>query len=103
MAAGGNVEVFARLRHHESSEATINKTHDSAAPASIVRTKQSGPARHKRDAHVADVGCAKPSSMVMPRAFYSFRRSGAMTVSARTSDLAWQWPRRANDILSISD
>ena len=57
------------------------------APATIARTKRSWPGT-SITASVSPpvvVKCAKPRSMVMPRAFSSGSRSVSMPVSARTS------------------
>ncbi len=57
-------------------------------PASIVRTNFSCPGTSTNAIRVSPTtACAKPSSIVIPRAFSSFSRSGSIPVSARTSVL----------------
>ena len=70
-----------------SAATTSSATSMPPTPASIVRTKRSCPGTSTNDAHVAEVGWAKPSSMLMPRACSSGRRSGLVPVSASTSAL----------------
>ena len=71
-----------------SSAATTSSTRSMpVAPATIVRTSPSWPGTSttERRRPPARSSGAKPSSMVMPRAFSSGRRSVSMPVSARTS------------------
>jgi len=67
-----------------------------AAPATIVRTNRSCPGTSTMPASVPDgrERRANPSSIVIPRSFSSFSRSGSVPVSARTRELfPWSmWP-----------
>ena len=72
-----------------SSAATISITKSTPpTPASMVRTKRSWPGTSTNAIRASPiVACAKPSSMVIPRTFSSFNRSGSIPVSAITSAL----------------
>ena len=73
----------------DSSAATTSTTRSMPpAPASMFLTKRSWPGTSTNaEAWSPPIGlrCAKPRSMVMPRAFSSFSRSVSMPVSACTS------------------
>ena len=80
----------------ESSDATARRTRSTpCAPATIVRTNFSCPGTSTNENVVSShAACAKPRSIVIPRAFSSGRRSGSVPVSALTSALLpWSmWP-----------
>ena len=81
----------------DSSAATTSSTASiPCAPASMLRTKRSWPGTSMKDATTPPPRStwAKPRSMVIPRSFSSFSRSGSVPVSARTSVLLpWSmWP-----------
>ena len=76
-----------------SSAATTSTTRSMVlAPASMCRTKRSCPGTSMTVMSVPRK--AKPRSVVIPRSFSSFRRSGSVPVRALTSaDLPWSmWP-----------
>ena len=57
-------------------------------PASMFLTNRSWPGTSTKATSTSPIdACAKPRSMVMPRAFSSFSRSGSVPVSASTSAL----------------
>ena len=85
-----DVEMLARLRHDrfvrgddqqhrvDAGGAGEHVAHEALVPRARPRTRAP---RHRASV------CAKPRSMVIPRSCSSFRRSGSMPVSARTSAL----------------
>src|SRR5262245_59767232 len=81
----------------DSSAATTRRTASRPwAPASMLRTKRSWPGTSTKEATRPPPRSrwAKPRSIVMPRSFSSFSRSGSVPVRARTSALLpWStWP-----------
>ena len=77
-----------------------------AAPATMLRTNFSWPGTSTIPSRCPQGRSrkAKPSSMVMPRAFSSFRRSVSMPVRARTREvLPWStWPAVPSTISRIA-
>ena len=73
----------------DSSAATWSMTRSMPpAPASMFRTKRSWPGTSTNDrATPSSIVWANPSSIVIPRAFSSRRRSGSVLVKASTSEL----------------
>ena len=81
-----DLEVLARLRHDRFVGGDHQQHRIDAAGASQHVPDESLVAGHVHEGHVhlAVVQCAKPRSIVIPRAFSSFSRSGSVPVSACT-------------------